>query len=157
MSSRADSASHGGDAGFTLLEVLAVIGILALVTTIFAVDYRRPTASIDVGAAAMRVAGELRAARSIAMRQSRDVEFVFSAEERWYQVEGRARGHFPRGVDVVFVSAQPLVRSAQDARLVFFRDGSSTGGEITLRSEARVHRVRIDWLTGKVTTERPSS
>ena len=34
--------------------------------------------------------------------------------------------------------------------LVFFPDGSSTGGRITLRSEVSAYRVDVDWLTGQV-------
>jgi ribose transport system permease protein len=36
------------------------------------------------------------------------------------------------------------------AGVEFAPDGSSTGGTITLRDGARVVRITIDWLTGRV-------
>lgn len=148
------STRAGDDDGFTLLEALVAIGILALVAVMFSVDYREPARSMETATAAMRVATELRAARSMAIRQSHDVIFHFSAEGRWYQVEGKGRAQLPRDMSIVFVSARPLVHSTNDARLVFFRDGSSTGGELSFRSGAKGHRVRVDWLTSKITVER---
>jgi general secretion pathway protein H len=133
-----------------------VLGILALVFSAFATSYRRPATSWEPKALALRIAAELRAVRATAIRRSREMGLTLNAEERWYQVEGFQRVFLPRSMDLVLLTARPYVRGKDDARLVFFRDGSSTGGKLTLTSGDRAHAVAVDWLTGAVRIEDPA-
>jgi general secretion pathway protein H len=44
--------------------------------------------------------------------------------------------------------------SARQGRLRFFVDGSSTGGNVILKSARRTVSVDLDWMTGHVSVKR---
>lgn len=136
--------------GYSLIELLIGLGIVALVLSVVASNYRDPAVSFEVRALAVRLAAELRSARATAIGQSRDRAFVLNADERWYQVDGRERSFLPASIGVVLVTARTYVRGREDARLVFFSDGSSTGGKITIQAGNQAHSITVDWLTGAV-------
>ncbi|WP_439542615.1 GspH/FimT family pseudopilin [Hyphomicrobium sp.] len=147
--------SKVGERGFSLVELLVAMGILALILAAIETDTRRATTSFEFRALTIQMAVDLRKARTTAIANSRDVGFAFNASERWYQVDGRDRIPIPASAQMTLVTAKSYVRSIDDARLVFFRDGSSTGGTITLLMDKVRQSISIDWLTGRVQLEPP--
>ncbi len=43
-------------------------------------------------------------------------------------------------------------RSPSIAGIRFYPNGSSTGGTIDLKMEGRAYEIRVNWLTGRVST-----
>jgi general secretion pathway protein H len=136
-------------AGFTLIEMVVVLTVLALLYAVAA-----PAAAPFFGRPRLEMATRdlvtaLKEARSQAVVGLRDVRFTVDAESGDWRF-GDRRGAARRGVSVS-VEAPPLAGGRGAAPGIrFFADGGSTGGLIRLASGPHRRRIDVDWLTGRV-------
>jgi general secretion pathway protein H len=137
-------------AGFTLLELLVVLGIGAVVLGTMIVA--RPNASgTRVNIAARAVVATLRLARAQAIE--RNVEIVVSIDPETRTVRSpKGEWQLPEGVRVALTYAQSE-RIGVAGGLRFYPDGQSSGGEISLGLEGRMARLSVSWLTGEARIE----
>lgn len=144
------SATRPG-AGFTLVELLAVLFIGALVYALFLGVPLRGSSIADLKAAARTVASGLRQAQSTAMATRRDALLTIDLEAREFQVTGaESPRNLPRDLEISLYTAQQEVSSERKGSIRFYPDGSSTGGRITVAAGERKYLVDVDWLTGRV-------
>jgi general secretion pathway protein H len=136
--------------GFTLIEILAVIALIAVAVTVTAFSLH----GLDRGnlqAAGREVAADLRNTRTVAMVSHRAQWFTVDLRAGTFTAPRRDPRHFPTGTAVHVTSAAEDATAAGVARIRFFPDGSSTGGNIVLDLGGHNVRVDVDWLTGAVT------
>ena len=69
---------------------------------------------------------------------------------RTFTSPGRDPQAIPGGTALHVTSAAEDVQHPGEARIRFFPDGSSTGGNIKLVRKHREVRIDVDWLTGAV-------
>lgn len=125
-------------AGFTAVEMLVVLAILALVAGLaYARFGSRP--GLDVEGAARGLTYQLRTLRSAAISANRTLTLTATADGRGFVITGRTGVPLPRGVVATLANGKPIV---------FFPDGTSSGGAIVLSNGRAESRVTIDWLTG---------
>jgi general secretion pathway protein H len=130
------------DAGFTLLEVLVVIAVLALVAGVVLTRGPPRSARQEVGAATSILSGALRSTRAQAIATDRPVAFSLDAAHRAWRIGDAAPRTLPGGVAVA------------GGAIVFTPDGSSSGGRIDLASGTIRAAIGVDWLTGRVSVGR---
>lgn len=118
--------------GFTLLELLVVIALIGVLTSIGAQTTFLPAMSLD--RLANKVEGRLHAARQQARESGRSV--TVSCPER----ENVASVTCQRGLD-------------GEAALTFYPDGSSNAAGIELRDGKRHIFISVDWLSGEIARE----
>lgn len=145
---------HGRHAsGFTLIEMLAVIVLIAIAVTLTAMSLRGRGRG-QLQAAAQRVAAGLRDTRTRAMATGKPQWFTVDLRARTFAAPGRDPRSLPADATLNALSAAQGDTQPGIARIGYFPDGSSSGGNITL-SEAHLSlRVDVDWLTGAVTVSR---
>jgi general secretion pathway protein H len=133
-------------AGFTLAELLVVIGIMGLILA--AVLVARPkTAATRVAVAARAVAATLQLARAQAMASNAETVVRIDPERRRIGLT-RSMHALPRGMTVAVTVAESE-RVGDSGGMRFYPDGQSSGGEIVLTLEGRTSRIAVDWLTGE--------
>jgi Tfp pilus assembly protein FimT len=129
-----------GDAGTTLIEVLVVIAITAMVSVIAFPRMQQIVLGMSQHQTVSAVAARLRQARAEALLRDAPTVFAISRGGRDYGVRrsGAARGldHVPPGV---------MLTSAAGGRgeIVFFGDGSSSGGVIWVRTLRKTIGVAV--------------
>jgi general secretion pathway protein H len=123
--------------GFTLIEMVVVLAVLGLMLGL--VVSRGPAHSrrLDLDATARQVTVSLRLARARAIAENRVVRW--EAGPGGFRVDDEAPHLLP--ADVRFAGA---------GSIGFAADGSSSGGQITLRGGERQVAIGVDWLTGRV-------
>ncbi len=127
------------------------MAILALIAAVALPSVRLPSRGPPLGLVAADIAAKLRAARALAIAQNREIAFAFDAQARTYAVEGTGRPEpLPPGAGLSITTARQLVRGSEEARLLFFADGTSSGGTIRLSHERRSVAITVTWLTGVV-------
>jgi hypothetical protein len=60
----------------------------------------------------------------------------------------------PATADVSMTTARQYVRESTEARLIFFSDGTASGGTIRLTDRRQRIAIGVEWLTGAVHIER---
>jgi general secretion pathway protein H len=144
--------------GFTLLELLVVLTIVAVVLAFVPGFLLRGQPGLDVDVAARAIADALRQARSDAVLQNREQLFALDVEERLFRVGGqRAPVQIPKGVEITFQTARSEAISEKIGQIRFFPDGSATGGRIGLALDGQGVEVVVDWLTGLVSVNHAAS
>jgi general secretion pathway protein H len=127
-------------AGFTIIEVLVVLAVLALVLGLVITHGPVRSQRLELDSAARRVAGELRLARSRAIAEERTV--VFALDAGGYRLDRDAPTTWSADVS-----------SEGNRRVVFTPDGGSSGARIVLRDGDRAVAIGVDWLTGRVVVQ----
>jgi general secretion pathway protein H len=138
--------------GFTLIEMLAVIVLIAIAATVTAVSLHGGRGQLD--ATAQRVAAGLRDTRTRAMATSRPQRFTVDLRDHSFAAPGREPRRLPQGASIRVTSAAQDTTQAGVARIRFFPDGSSSGGRVVLSDQRRSVMVAVDWLTGAVTVRK---
>lgn len=144
---------NNNPAGFSLIELMAVLAVLALALAM--VVPRLPGASSD-----MKLRAEARTihdlledagAKALAERRAvaltidlRAMKLVFGKEER----------ALDPATDIHVTAALDPAAKSETARFVFFPDGTATGGRIDLERAGRKLSIEANWLNGHVRTFR---
>ena len=133
-----------GQGGFTLIELMAVLFILAVSTAVVGISLGR---SLDKSRVRQEVTGVrnlLAFARDQALTNRRPVTFFARADQGSYGLREERSLTLGRGLKFKY-----------DADVVFFPKGDSTGGEVVLiATEGRGYRVLVDPVTGEARIER---
>jgi general secretion pathway protein H len=140
--------------GFSLLELLVVLAIIAAVLALVPGFMMRPQPGLDVDVAARAIADALRQARSQAVVQNQNQLFVLDVQERLFRISGqRAPVQMDKDIEVTFQTARSEAIGEAIGQIRFFPDGSATGGRIGLTLDGRHAEVVVDWLTGLVSVD----
>jgi general secretion pathway protein H len=145
-------AARRGEAGFSLLEIMVALVILALSVALVGAAFSRTSVGFRFDAAAQELALNLREAQARALRSGRDVALVIDVDTRLYRLQEDPEVQLPEGIALNVISAGEVMASSRRPVISFAPDGGSTGGAITLSLEDRSTTISIDWLTGAVTT-----
>ena len=131
---------------------MAVLVILGLMVGLIISRGPMRSPAVEVRSAATRVVEAMRAARAEAIATDHSVLLTLAAAPGGVAVRvGKARPRtLPRDVAATLKLGQKPARA-----LLFFPDGSGSGGEVLLaNAKARV-LVTDDWLTGRITVATP--
>ena len=135
-------------AGFTLLELLVVLVILALSATAVMSIGRSSLESARVRSFMVEAEAMFRDARTTAIETRTQTAVMIDAKGRTLSVSGGGRVlELPRGVSLDAKVAVPKDGSLPSIR--FFPSGGSTGGQLTFAFRGRSYDLRINWLTGR--------
>lgn len=138
------------EAGFTLVELLVVLGLLALAYGLAAPSIGKVLGASDLHVATRELASALKRARSDAVVGAREVRFVIDTGAGVYGADPSVKP-LPRGIAAVAAVPATHRLSARLAAIDFFPDGASTGGRITLSTPSGGSAdVAVDWLSGRV-------
>lgn len=165
-------------AGFTLIEALVVLALMATVFALFAGALVSALPGQQLRDATNRLAAEMRATRARAVATGVDQSFVIDTRARTWRsgasdalgdpsavLPDTKPGANPDGgvrrqgeLDEALALGATVAREEQPgpglAAIRFFADGSSTGGRVVVRRGDAAWRVDVNWLTGAVRVER---
>jgi general secretion pathway protein H len=135
-------------AGFTLIEVVAVMLIIALVASL-AVTMMPGTGRGGLKALTLETAALLRRERLGAVLTGRERQVSLDGERRVLVGDGGDVLAIPRDValDVLGIDA---LWSGRQAVVRFTPDGASTGAVLKLSRENAEYEIRVNWYTGGV-------
>jgi general secretion pathway protein H len=135
--------------GFTLVEVVCALAIIALIAALVLPAIPRATSHAGLEAYALEVATLLTADRNAAIRRRTEIATVLDASGRVIRSgAGADRIQLPRDVAFDALLAQTCNGRKAGATIDFFPSGMSCGGTIELRRGDAGFQVRVNWLTG---------
>jgi general secretion pathway protein H len=136
--------------GFTLIEIIAVLMLIALVITVASVSVTQGIGGARIRAAAGDLVSALRYTRGQAIVTRSEKTLELDVETRTYVAPKKAPVVLPGKMEMRLLTAAQERTGATSGKIRFYPDGSSTGGRIRLLSGERVWDVEIAWLTGEV-------
>jgi general secretion pathway protein H len=146
------AGSPNGAGGFTLLELLVVISIIAALLGLAMPAFDRAMPGASLRAEASEIAGMLREARSRAIRDDGSIAVTLDIGDRTVSIPGR-RHRLPSRMGVsLLTGATEITRGG--GRILFHGDGTSTGGRLRLIAGEEHADILVDWLTGRVAVAR---
>jgi len=141
--------------GFSLLEIIVVVGLIALVMSFAAYTLNRQLPGQQLRSSAKELAAELRFTKSQAMVTGEAQTFQINANTRkWIGAKNHA-GELPDSLELIATTAKREQSQDGVAAIKFFPDGAATGGRIVLQHETARWQVDVKWLTGEVTVTKP--
>ena len=123
--------------------MLVVVAILGLIAGIGFPEMRQQLATLAQHQTVATIAARLRGARAEALRRDAPVTFAISRDGTGFASTG---GRVDRTPDGVVLAVSP----AQRGGLVFYGDGSSSGGSVWVGGGRRITRVDVTAGTGIV-------
>lgn len=133
-------SAAGEPHGFTLIEMLVAMAIMALIAAIGfpAIERMLARQTFETTARGLEVA--LRAGRADAVRRDLPVPVAITPDRRGYRVGSRPPVALPEGAALTLPAGG----------ITFFGDGSATGGEAALAIGAARRVLVVDAATGAV-------
>ncbi|MES5484937.1 GspH/FimT family pseudopilin [Bradyrhizobium sp. INPA03-11B] len=146
---RHDTENLRLSAGYSLIEMLAVLTIIALIATIAMPNLMRPSAHWQLQAAAREIVTALRLTRTSAIARNSPLVMNVDVGRRTFQSAVVPLQRFPSDIVAELRVAEPERATASMGGFRFFPDGSSTGGDLRLVLNQEHASICVHWLTGE--------
>lgn len=143
--------------GFTLLEVVLVLAIVALASLLAAAAVGGGTDGMRLRSAAKEVAAQLRFTRAQALATGEPQRFTIDPAAHAWTAPKERDGELSRKLSIVFTGAREVQPAEGVGAIVFFPDGASTGGRVRMAIGEAAWQVDVAWLTGEVRVARVES
>lgn len=134
--------------GFSLLELVMVMAVLALAVALLAPRWQRAGEN-GLRAQAQTLSEALQAAKLQAMASGKTQHFRWNPSSREWQT-AQAYGKIPDDIEVSLTFGQERSAAMLDPKIDFSPDGLSTGGRLVLQRSGQTQQLDIDWLSGQV-------
>jgi general secretion pathway protein H len=143
--------SRVSERGFTLLEMVGVLALIAMMAAVLLPLIPRHTSRSRLQAYALQTAALLKADRNTAIRRGVDVATLVDATGRSIR-SGATAGMVQIPDDVRFEALLPQTCNRRQAlsTISFFASGMSCGGAIALTRLDAGYEIRVNWLTGRI-------
>ena len=151
LESRASACRRS--AGFSMIELVAVLVLIALVFARVSLSFSKSLAGAKVQAASRNLVAALRYTRGQAIVRGKSASLELDIGNNRYMVPGRQIVNLPANMRMSLLTADNEVTGQNSGRIRFFPDGASTGGHISIFMGDEEWRINVDWLTGAVTRE----
>ena len=146
-----DPGRRGWERGFTMLELVCVLALLALITGLVMPGLQRAWKRERDRASLRQLAIALRTARSEAATRRQRVRLFLDLQTGQYRLEGSPQVGELSGMrlsEASLVWQDPFKRNGY---IAFYGDGCSSGGKLTLIDTAgQRHLLEVEIITGKV-------
>jgi general secretion pathway protein H len=140
-----------GEGGFTLIEVVCVLAIIALLAAVLLPEIPRGTSHSRLEAYALEIATLLNTDRNAAIRRRASIATEIDATGRSVRSGASARTvRVPNDVQFDAALASRCNQLAAGSLIVFFSSGMSCGGVIALTRLGTGFQIRVNWMTGGV-------
>ena len=150
---RASLRKTSAHRGFTLIELMVVFAIMALVVAMAPVAYDKLKEGVQYRDTVRSLITQLRSARYTAVSEGVPVRFTVDLKTREYGVPGTVK-EIPETVELRTIVADREFVPGGSASIMFLASGGSTGGSVEIiRKTGAGTRLRVDWLSGRVTQE----
>ena len=135
--------------GFTLVELIVVLAILAGIAALAAPSFSRTVASARLRTAASDVRSTFARARALAVASARERSVVLDLSKGEFGVDNEAVRLLPETIRLGAVLSGGDHRDKGSVRLRFFPDGGGEEAEISVTAQdGGALRVTVDPLTG---------
>jgi general secretion pathway protein H len=143
--------------GFTLVEILAVLVVLAIVAGLSMARLGARHGGATLQATAHEIASRLRAARLQAIRRGSDQTVVIDMANRVVTAgQDTAPLRISDSINIFSETSATERHSRTAVGIRFLPNGASTGGRVRLEAGRQTYEVRVNWLSGRVVVERAS-
>jgi len=140
-----------GADGFTLLELMVVLGLMVLIMTLVLPGLNRSYQRERDRANLRRLVVALRAARSEAATNRQRVRLFLDLRTGQYRLEGSPQRGQLTGMQLSDARLVWQDQLKQHGYIAFYGDGSSSGGRLRLVDPAgQRHVVEVEVITGRV-------
>lgn len=136
------------EAGYTLLELLVVLGVIALMVAVVPSIYSSLVPSFQFAQFANTVANVSRDTREQARQEGRQLTILIDAEKNQIITPQNSLSP-PAAFDVALESASPFSDGELDS-ITFYPNGMSSGGRLILRHNSLTRTIEYDWISGAV-------
>jgi len=138
-------------AGFSLLEVVCVLAIVAALAALALPRLSPGTSRQRLHAYAVETAGLLKADRAAAIRRHAAIATRVDAPGRIIRSgNGARRVQLPRDVRVSATLPARCAGTPGGGAIAFLPSGMSCGGAVALTREGVGYEVKVNWLTGGI-------
>lgn len=151
---RALSMQAGRAGGFSLLEMLLVVALIAAVGVLTATSLTGGMDGVRLRSAAKQVGAQLRFTRAQAIATGRPQRFTIDPAAHAWTAPKQRSGTIPEQLGIRFTGARETQPVRGVGAIVFFADGASTGGRVQLTAKQAAWDVDVKWLTGEVRVRR---
>lgn len=144
-----NSTVDRGEAGFTLLEMLVALVILAAVAALALPAAKNTRSGLELRAAALDLAGTFRTSRAEAIKSNTQRAVTLDAgSRRYFSDVGSGSRAIPASLGIGFEMPVAEKTLANGGRVRFLADGSATGGTVILKDRRRSAVITVEPLTG---------
>lgn len=143
--------SDGSESGFTLLEMVCVLALIAMMAAVLLPFVPHHTSRSRLQAYALQAATLLKADRNAAIRRGVDIATLVDPANRSIRSGASADLiRIPEDVRFDALLPQTCNRRAALSTISFFASGMSCGGAIALTRLDAGYEIRVNWLTGRI-------
>ncbi|MFP4017441.1 MAG: Tfp pilus assembly protein FimT/FimU [Halanaerobiales bacterium] len=129
-----------GDDGFTLLEVMIVMVLIALIIAVNLPEFANYMESIETRGQLLRIEHIFTAVREKSISQQKKIEVILRGNQLIYRPDN----------EQVFNFEMEIVSRDRD-KVIFYPDGTSSGAVFSIQlRENDIHMVRIDPISGEI-------
>lgn len=135
-------------AGFTVLEMLVVLAIMASLVAISGPLLRGPPDRLQLQTTTRDILAALKSTRAAAIVRNSETTLVFDLDHGTFSSPAVRASSYPESIHLNLKVAllEPEVTSRGSIK--FFPDGSSTGADLVLTLRGRSAKICVNWLTG---------
>jgi len=138
--------------GFTLLELLLVVMLIALMFTMVPRMMGSGVSGAELKSNVRAIAAAMKLARDSAINTRRDAFVTVNVDSREFTTTFEDKTHkLNNQLTLKLFTSQADQITEQAASFRFYPDGSSNGGRISVIANEREFTIDVDWLTGRVT------